>query len=96
MGSDMCIRAIPLTRKHISQMPYLDAVIKESMRLYPVAPFVVRKITAPLLLDENVVLPAGALAGIWIYSLQRHDDFWKDPHDFQPERWLDGLASINI
>lgn len=33
-----------VTKDDISKMPYLDAVIKESMRLHPVAPFVVRRL----------------------------------------------------
>ena len=39
---------VRVTKKLISKMVYLDAVIKESMRLYPVAPFVVRKVQKDL------------------------------------------------
>jgi cytochrome P450 len=82
-------------------MSYLDAVIKESMRLYPVAPFIVRKLTnhvdvsssgnakqQPPSAVPNICLPNDALACIWIYSLHRHPDFWNQPHEFVPERWL--------
>ena len=82
-----------VSRAHVSQMPWLDAVLKESMRLYPVAPFIVRKITQPTELPAvdgkpSVTLPEGALACVWIYGLHRNDAFWKNPNDFQPERWL--------
>lgn len=93
-----------LTKKLISKMPYLDAVIKESMRLYPVAPFVVRKLGSgveiampPGLVEQqdvppSVSLPDGSLACIWIYSLHRHPQFWDRPDDFEPERWLAALS----
>ena len=84
----------PLNRKTLGKLPYLDAVIKESMRLYPVAPFVVRRLPYNVTIPKSdvhastVTLPANALACIWIYSLHRHPQFWKSPNAFQPERWL--------
>eukprot|EP00980_Cylindrotheca_fusiformis_P002254 scaffold517_cov119-Cylindrotheca_fusiformis.AAC.37 len=83
------------------KMPYLDAVIKESMRLYPVAPFVVRKLIGdiPVFDDGKVakpdpiaVLPAGSLACIWIYGLHRNPLFWDKPEEFVPERWMNSGA----
>jgi cytochrome P450 len=87
-----------VTRKTVSKMPYLDAVIKESMRLYPVAPFVVRRIMhdLPVLDDKDdgqfaraTVLPAGSVACIWIYGLHRNPALWNKPDAFLPERWID-------
>mmetsp|Transcript_18565 Transcript_18565/g.45982 ORF Transcript_18565/g.45982 Transcript_18565/m.45982 type:complete len:624 (-) Transcript_18565:66-1937(-) len=82
-------------RKTIAKMHYLDAVLKESMRLYPVAPFVVRKLTTDVPVPaENpkeppVILPAGSIACIWIYGLHRNPEIWDRPDEFRPERWLD-------
>lgn len=84
-----------ITRKMISKLPFLDAVIKESMRLYPVAPFVVRRLAGELSIpkeDERerpLVLPAGSVACVWIYSLHRNPKFWNRPNEFLPDRWLD-------
>jgi cytochrome P450 len=72
------------------RMAYLDAVIKESMRLYPVAPFVVRQLEQDVIvLPGNHRLPAGAIACIWIYSLHRNPDHWDQPDQFIPERWYE-------
>ena len=85
---------INITRKHIARMPYLDAIIKESMRLFPVAPFIVRKLTQEVDISTanqvkgHIQLPSNSIACIWIFSLHRHPDFWDRPNDFLPERWL--------
>lgn len=93
-----------ISRKMITKMPYLDAVLKESMRLYPVAPFVVRKISDVVSIpvdhvcDETsttvksnspVIVPEGTFACIWIYGLHRNKKLWHRPDDFLPDRWID-------
>lgn len=82
--------------KDFTKLPFLDAVLKESMRLYPVAPFVVRRLVQDVHMAE-VTLPRNALACIWVYSLHRNPDVWqKDPHNFVPQRWLDGLSKLEL
>lgn len=94
----------PITKKMISQMPYLDAVIKESMRLYPVAPFVVRKLESGAFIPATATraashstsairLPRNSIACIWIYSLHRNPLYWSRPDEFQPERWLESTPN---
>lgn len=84
-----------VTKSTIAMMPLLDAIIKESMRLYPVAPFIVRRLTddVTVLGDASdtlsVVLPARSVVCIWIYGLHRNPEFWNRPNDFIPDRWLD-------
>ena len=83
------------TKQFASNMPYLDAVIKESMRLYPVAPFVVRKLPLDVTIPAETksaaptILPEGSLACVWIYALHRNPRLWHRPDDFVPERWID-------
>ncbi len=90
-----------VTKSMISKMPYLDAVIKESMRLYPVAPFIVRKLTSDVAIpDESgikqqaISLPASTFACVWIYSLHRHPKLWHRPDEFVPERWIDSALRL--
>ena len=91
----------PILKSHISKMPYLDAVIKESMRLYPVAPFIVRKLTSDITIpidegdlatpnsNKTCSMPASTFACIWIYALHHNPKLWQRPNEFLPERWID-------
>lgn len=87
------------TNNNHDKMTYLDAVIKESMRLYPVAPFVVRQLTNDIIIpneDDNnsktatstTTLYKGTFACIWIYGMHHNTHLWNRPEDFIPERWL--------
>lgn len=79
-----------------SKLPYLDAVLKESMRLFPVAPFVVRRIVQDVP-TPLVTLPRHALACIWVYGLHRNPAVWKkDPNSFIPQRWIDGPSKLEL
>jgi cytochrome P450 len=68
---------------------YLDAVVKETLRVRPVIVDVARKLTR----DTEVVgwhLPAGTLVLPAIAVLHMRPDLYERPEEFRPERWLEG------
>ena len=67
--------------------PYLDAVIKETLRLRPVLPIVLRRLKAPMEIG-GWDLPAGVSAAPCIYLVHRRPDVYPDPRAFRPERFL--------
>ncbi|XP_026323157.1 uncharacterized protein LOC113232603 [Hyposmocoma kahamanoa] len=72
----------------LTSLAYLEAVIKESMRILPIAPIMARNVDRNLKL-KNYTLTAGRMCFISVYGINRHPIWGKDAHVFKPERWLD-------
>jgi cytochrome P450 len=70
---------------------YLDAVIKESLRLRPVVPAVARYITEPTELGGRVY-PAGVHINPSIYLTHYNPAIYPEPEKFRPERFLEKPA----
>jgi cytochrome P450 len=70
----------------LGSLPLLGRVIKESLRLFPPAPFTGRMTVQPTEL-QGVPLPAGTELIISPYCLHRDPDLYADPLQFRPERW---------
>lgn len=72
----------------IKNANYTKLVIEESMRLYPPAYFIDRVNIE----EENfngLTLPKGSNLLFSVYEIHRHPDFWNNPREFIPERFLD-------
>ncbi len=70
---------------------YLDAVVKETLRVRPVVVDIARRLTR----EAEVAgyrLPAGTLVLPAIGALHLRPDLYPDPHEFRPERFLDARA----
>lgn len=75
------------TGPHLEDIPLLDAVIRESLRLYPPQYLLFREPTTPVTLGgyripekTTVVLPP------WV--CHRDERVWSEPEAFRPDRWL--------
>jgi cytochrome P450 len=66
---------------------YLDAVVKEALRLRPVVPGVIRQLQRPLAIGA-IELPAGVHVSPSIYLIHRRADVYPEPDAFRPERFL--------
>ena len=78
--------------KRLERLPFLGAVIKEVLRLYPSAGFTRTSAGGAHL--GKYFLPAGADVYVFPYLIHRDKRYWPDaPNAFKPERWLD--PSIN-
>jgi cytochrome P450 len=70
---------------------YLDAVVKETLRLRPVLPIVLRKLIEPMEIGGHL-LPAGVSVAPCIYLVHRNPTVYPDPERFRPERFIEQPA----
>ncbi|XP_063695953.1 cytochrome P450 4C1-like isoform X2 [Culicoides brevitarsis] len=77
-----------VTQDHISQLDYLTMVLQETLRLFPITPFIGREVQEDIQLDEYT-LPKGASLVIPIFKLQRQEEIWgPEAHLFNPDNFL--------
>ncbi|MGZ5050048.1 MAG: cytochrome P450 [Methylobacter sp.] len=76
------------TAEDLQQLVYTKAVLNESMRYYPPAAVLMRRIAKDTEL-EGYALKQGRLAIFSIYNIHHHPDFWPQPEQFDPERFMD-------
>ncbi|KAJ4467221.1 cytochrome P450 [Lentinula aciculospora] len=98
-----------LEYESICELTWLDAVIKETLRLYPPVPFVRRTATKertlmyssinPDVVDASVIVPAGTTLFVGIAGANRLESVWgADAKVWRPERWIfsQNPASIRL
>lgn len=77
-----------IQEKDISQLPYLQAVIKETLRLHPSLPFLIPHQAIHDVEVGGFVVPKDAQILCNVWAIGRDPKVWSDPETFMPERFL--------
>lgn len=84
---------LPAPYNTIEKLPYLDACIKEGLRMHPVVGHILERVVPAtgLTLSDGSILPPGTIVGVnpWVMHY-KESIFGAKPDEFRPERWLQG------
>ncbi|KAM6567888.1 hypothetical protein CsatA_027016 [Cannabis sativa] len=71
----------------LENLPYLDMVVKESMRLHPVAPLLIPHATIEDCTVNGFNIPQNSRVIINFWTIGRDPKYWNEPEMFIPERF---------
>ncbi|XP_070172546.1 cytochrome P450 4c21-like [Polyergus mexicanus] len=80
-------RSVPIKYEDLQYMDYLDRVIKETLRLFPIVPVIARQLTEDIKMGK-IILPKGADVVVALGKVHRNKRYWPNPLVFDPDRFL--------
>lgn len=78
---------------HLSQLTYLDAAFKETLRLHPALPLGGPRCAIESTTLGGYTIPKGTKIFMNMWAIQRDPSIWENPLEFKPERFLDSASA---
>ncbi|PRQ38723.1 putative geraniol 8-hydroxylase [Rosa chinensis] len=85
-----------IEESEITQLPYLQAIIKETFRLHPTVPFLVPRKAESDVEIGGYIVPKNAQVLVNSWAIGRDPSIWDNPNSFMPERFLGLENQIDV
>ncbi|KAG5381692.1 hypothetical protein IGI04_033162 [Brassica rapa subsp. trilocularis] len=76
-----------IEEQDIVKLPYLQNIMSETLRLYPVAPMLLPHLASEDCMVAGYDVPRGAILLVNVWAIHRDPDMWEEPEKFKPERF---------
>ncbi|KAE8774113.1 cytochrome P450 71A1-like [Hordeum vulgare] len=77
-----------VTEKDIPSLPYVEAIVKETMRMHPGSPMLSPRVSREDASIAGYDIPAGTRVFINVWAIAHDPALWEAPEEFMPERFL--------
>ncbi|KAF7814029.1 cytochrome P450 71A1-like [Senna tora] len=77
-----------IEEQDIPNLPYINAILKETMRLHPVVPMLVPRLAKDDFKVGGYDIPKGTQVLVNVWSIGRDPSVWNNPNEFEPERFI--------
>ncbi|XP_068649616.1 flavonoid 3'-monooxygenase CYP75B137-like [Aristolochia californica] len=81
---------------HLPNLHYVNAFVKEVLRLHPVVPLMLPRTPSQSTPVGGYMVPKGSRVLVNMWSIQRNPAAWESPEEFRPERFLMGNGKREI
>jgi len=83
-----------VTEGDLPALPYIEAILKETFRLHPVAPTLVPHLAREDASVDGFDIPAGTAVFVNVWWIGRDPALWDAPEEFMPERFLGSKLDV--
>ncbi|KAI3735253.1 hypothetical protein L6452_14745 [Arctium lappa] len=83
-----------ISESQLSELPYLHACIKETLRMHPTGPFLLPHRAQETCEVMGYTVPKDTQVFVNIWAISRDPKIWDDPLSFKPERFIDSKVDF--
>ena len=77
-----------VAEKDIPNLPYIEAIVKETMRMHPVAPMLAPRFSREDINIAGYDIPKNTIVLVSVWTIGRDPAIWEQPLEFIPERFI--------
>ncbi|KAI5072186.1 hypothetical protein GOP47_0012292 [Adiantum capillus-veneris] len=88
-------KGVPLTEPDLPRLPYLQAMVKEILRVHMVVPLLLPHMNLEAAKLAGYDIPAGCRVLVNAWGIANDPRYWDKPEEFNPDRFLDNNVELN-